>query len=127
LMSEIDTATLGIDDIVVTGPGPVSTLTVSAVTYNAATKTATYTVQAPTGGWNAASHAGSYTVGVATGAVSDLAGNGVAGNPSALGFDVVFNAIPQITSNGGGASGVIDLAERKTIVTTVTATDGDQD
>lgn len=123
----LDVSTLSSADITVTGPGSVGALAVSGVTYDVASKTASYTVAAPAGGWNPVSHAGSYTIGVAGGEVKDLAGNGVAANAAAYSFDVSYNANPAITSNGGGAAATIDLAERKTAITTVTAADSDQD
>ena len=41
--------------------------------------------------------------------------------------DVVENTAPVITSNGGGATAAISIAENTTAVTTVTATDADGD
>ncbi|MEA5097532.1 MAG: choice-of-anchor U domain-containing protein, partial [Burkholderiaceae bacterium] len=50
--------------------------------------------------------------------VADLTGNGIA---------ATLNASPVVTSNGGGATAAIDVAENTVAVTTVTTTDADGD
>lgn len=50
--------------------------------------------------------------------VADLAGNGIT---------ATLNQVPVITSNGGGATAALNVAESSTAVATVTATDADGD
>ena len=119
----IDPASISIADITVTGPNTVGALLVSSVSFNAGV--ATYTVNAPSGGWSEASHVGNYTVALLANEVKDFAGNPVAANSNAHSFAVSFNAVPNITSNGAGATAAIDVVEMQTAVTTVTATDAD--
>jgi len=119
----IDAATIGASDLALTRAGAPAPLKVSAVHWDAATGVASYTVDAPAGGWSAA-YAGSWTIAVAADAVRDLAGNALAGG-IAQPFSIAFNTAPVITSNGGGASAAIDIAEGSTAVTTVTAIDAD--
>lgn len=123
----IDASTVTASNLQVTGPGSVGTLTVSGVTYNAATRTATYTVSAPTGGWNENLHAGDYTIAVQAGGVSDLAGNVVVADASAKTFEVRFNTAPELSSNGGGDAATVDMPENVVEVTTVAASDIDND
>ncbi len=122
--SGIDAATVDASDITITGPGALGTLAVSGASFDAATGVASYTVDAPAGGWSE-SHAGSWTIGVAAAGVRDLAGNAIANGGGSQAFSVSFNAAPAITSNGGGASATIDIAEGRTAVTTVLASDAD--
>lgn len=91
--SGIDASTLDAGDITLTGPGSVGTLSVSSVSYDSNTHTATYTVAAPGAGWSSASHAGTYTVAVNADQVRDLAGNAVAANAAAHTFKVSFNSV----------------------------------
>jgi hypothetical protein len=121
---DLDSSSITTGDITVTGPGAVGALTVSGASYASGTHTATYTVNAPGGGWSAASHAGNYTVALAAGEVKDLAGNAVVANASAHSFAVSFNTAPTVTSNGG-ATASIDQPEMTTTVTTVVASDAD--
>jgi hypothetical protein len=105
----VDPATIGNDDITVTGPG--GTLTVTGVTFNAdnpRSVVATYTVAARGGSWDGPDN-GTYNIAVAAGAVKDFGGNGAAGTGSfqvAVPVDTTppvaasFNAQP-ITSAGG--------------------------
>lgn len=118
----IDAASIDAADLTVSGAA--GTLHVSGAAWDAVTGTATYTVDAPAGGWNPAAHAGSYAIGLATDAVRDLAGNALVPG-AATAFQVSFNAAPHITSNGGGASAAIELPEQRTAVTTVAALDTD--
>ncbi|WP_027859801.1 beta strand repeat-containing protein, partial [Marinobacterium jannaschii] len=125
--SGIDATTIAVGNITVSGPGSVGNLTVSSVSYDAGSKTATYTIAAPSGGWNENQHAGSYTVALNTNQVADLAGNSVAANATAKTFTVSFNTAPEISSGGGGATATVNLAENVALVTTVQATDIDSD
>lgn len=118
----IDAASIDAADLTVSGAA--GALQVSGAAWDAATGTATYTVDAPAGGWNPAAHAGSYAIGLTADAVKDLAGNALLpGAPTA--FQVSFNAAPQITSDGGGAGAAIEIPEHRTAVTTVAALDAD--
>ena len=54
--------------------------------------------------------------------VKDINLNG-SSNPSALTQIDIINSPPSITSNGGGSTALISVAENSTAVTTVTATD----
>ncbi|MDB5297606.1 MAG: conserved repeat domain protein [Phycisphaerales bacterium] len=76
----VGTATLGSDDLTVTGPGG-SPLAVTFVSVDSPTngtpRTATYSVAAPANGWTAAQN-GTYTVAAVGGKVADLVGNAVA-------------------------------------------------
>jgi hypothetical protein len=75
--------------------------------------------------------AGRGTVGVnlkASGtAIVDAAGNEAAGAFTGATHASGVNAAPIISSNGGGGSAQIDLAEKQTAVTTVVASDSDND
>ena len=119
----LDAASIDVGDLSVTGPGATGSLTVTNASFDAAHGVATYTVAAPSGGWSVA-NAGAYAIAFAAGGVLDLAGNGLAGGAGQQ-FEVSFNALPHITSNGGGASAAIEIAERTQAVTTVHATDAD--
>ena len=124
--SGIDPATLGTSNITITRADMLS-LTVTGFSYRADLGEATYTVAAPLGGWDMSMHAGSYTVNIVGGQVRDLAGLALSGQPSAHSFDIIANASPAITSNGGGATAAINHAENVLTVTTVSATDADAD
>jgi hypothetical protein len=119
----LDPASIDVGDLSVTGPGATGSLAVTNVSFDAAHGVATYTVAAPSGGWSGA-NAGTYAIAFAAGGVLDLAGNGLAGGAGQQ-FEVSFNALPHITSNGGGTSAAIEIAERSQAVTTVHATDAD--
>lgn len=119
----LDPVSIDVGDLSVTGPGATGSLAVTNASFDAAHGVATYTVAAPAGGWSVA-NAGTYAIAFATGGVLDLAGNGLAGAAGQQ-FEVSFNALPHITSNGGGASSDIEIAERTQAVTTVHATDAD--
>ncbi|KGF83078.1 hypothetical protein IA69_02285 [Massilia sp. JS1662] len=119
----VDPASIDVGDLSVTGPGATGSLAVTNASFDAAHGVATYTVAAPSGGWTTA-HAGTYAIAFAAGGVLDLAGNGLVGGAGQQ-FEVGFNALPQITSNGGGTSAAIEIAERSQVVTTVHATDAD--
>lgn len=75
----VSVAGIGADDITVTGPGGVVTVTGVSVTPNtdAASLTAVYTLAAPGGTWDFADN-GTYTITLPAGAVTDAAGNPVA-------------------------------------------------
>jgi hypothetical protein len=117
----LDPASIDGGDLAVSGAA--GALHVSGASWNGATGIATYTVDAPGGGWQGM-HAGSYAIVLAAGAVRDLAGNALAAGADAQ-FQVSFNAAPRITSNGGGAGAVIEIAEYRSAVTTVAAVDPD--
>ena len=75
----VDVATVGLDDITVTGPAgalPVVTATPTPNT-NAASVSVVYEVDPPGGAWDAADD-GSYTIALAANAVRDTSANGVA-------------------------------------------------
>jgi len=117
----LDPDSIDTGDLAVSGAA--GALHVAGASWNGATGIATYTVDAPAGGWSNA-HAGSHAIALAAGAVRDLAGNALAA-PAQAQFQVSFNAPPRITSNGGGAGAVIEIAEHRGAVTTVAAVDPD--
>jgi hypothetical protein len=81
--TQVDVATLGAGDVVVTGPGGYSqaaALVSTTVSADRTTVAAVYTVPAPAGAWSAAAN-GAYTVAVAAGQVKDAAGNAAAAAP----------------------------------------------
>lgn len=96
----IDGASIGVGDVIVTGPNS-STLTVTGAVWNAGTNTATYTVEVPGGnGWEAALE-GTYTISLVEGAVTDNNGDGVAGNANAASFTVDLTVPPAPTPDPG--------------------------
>ena len=60
-------------------------------------------------------------------AILDAAGNEAVGSFAGATHASGINAAPVISSNGGGGSAQIDLAEGRAVVTTVVASDGDND
>ena len=60
-------------------------------------------------------------------AIVDAAGNEAAGAFTGATHASGINAAPVISSNGGGGSAQVDLAEGQTVVTTVLASDSDND
>ncbi|AWM40013.1 FG-GAP repeat protein [Gemmata obscuriglobus] len=104
--SEVNTSTFGTDDITVTNGATVTG-------FLAAGNVVTYTITAPAATW-AASTQGTYTIALVAGAVTDLAGNPVAANPSLGTFAVdttvptaaVTTPAPAITAASGGTSTV---------------------
>lgn len=111
----IDASSIDSGNVTVTAPDN-SSLTVTAATWDAASRTATYTVAVPgSNGWNAAT-SGSYSIALVAGSVKDDTGDGVAAVSNLAGFsvDLVAPAAPhwqlasdtgrlnndQITSNG---------------------------
>jgi uncharacterized delta-60 repeat protein len=101
----VDAATIGLSDIVVTGPagGP---LAVTGVTVSPSTSagkiTAVYTVAAPGAGWDSADN-GTYTVSVVAGEVKDTAGNAVAAVASTFNVTVPVPAPVVDTQFSGGS------------------------
>jgi hypothetical protein len=86
-------ASLGDDDLVLSGPGgllPARLVATSALT-DGAPLTVTYAVDGPSGGWQLATN-GAYTLTLRPDAVHDSAGNPVAGSP--LGTVVVAIQLP---------------------------------
>ncbi len=114
----IDAASIGAGNVTVTGPGNTS-LTVTGASWDAATKTATYTFTAPGGSWDSGD-IGTYTIGIVGGSVKDTAGNAVAAASSAKTFQVIYGPIvtdPHISISGAtGTGGVFKIGD------TVTAT-----
>ncbi|PKU25885.1 Ig-like domain-containing protein [Telmatospirillum siberiense] len=108
----IDSGTIDLTNVTVTKPGG-GTLTVTSVTWNAGTNTATYTVSPPSSSWQT-SDVGTYTIAMIAGQVKDLAGNAVAANATEATFVVGFG--PLVTAghsssfSEGGAAAVIDSA-----------------
>lgn len=125
--SGVDATSINVTNIQVSGPGSVGSLTVTNVSYDASTSTATYTIAAPTGGWDDAQHDGEYTIALMADEVTDLAGNAVDANATAKTFTVLFNTAPELSSNGAGSTATVDLPENIAQVTTVTASDIDND
>ncbi|HEX8914316.1 MAG TPA: hypothetical protein VF796_18355, partial [Humisphaera sp.] len=91
----IDPNSIGAADLTLAGPG--GSAAAGAVTYDVKdggrTVVAVYTVVAPGGTWDAADN-GTYTVSVGQGAVTDLAGKGIAGNSAT--FAVQVDAAPAV-------------------------------
>ncbi|MBX7104662.1 MAG: right-handed parallel beta-helix repeat-containing protein [Gemmataceae bacterium] len=109
----IDSNTIGIDDLLLTGPGVTfgSPLFVSAGV-SAATVTAFYTFAAPDSGtagvWDLAD-AGAYTITLATGQVTDTSANPVPGGnlgEGRVGFARTFT----VTNNAASGPGSLDAA-----------------
>ncbi|MEM8510800.1 hypothetical protein RCH14_000091 [Massilia sp. MP_M2] len=115
----IDTATAGSDNVSVTGPGGILTISSHVVNRNVFT----YTVQAPGGDWDVLD-VGSYTIGI-TGTLRDIAGNAVAANGAAHTFTVGVNSAPVL----GGAFATPSIDDDKTAApfagVTVSDIDGD--
>ena len=107
----VDGSSITNGDITVTGPGAVGALIVSGASYNAGTHTATYTINAPVGGWSQASHTGNYTVALGGTEVRDLAGNAVVANTSAHSFAVSFNPVPNASGSGTGDGNGDDILD----------------
>ena len=120
-------AVSGVDSNDISLTGPSGALTVSAASYDANARTATYTIAAPNGGWSG-SHSGSYQLAINSAQLFDNAGNSVAANSNTHNFtiSIATNSAPQITSNGGGATAALSVTEGQTTVTTVMASDAEQ-
>ncbi len=92
----VDTASIDVTDLAVTGPGGV-VVAVTGVSLDVAAsgtpRIATYTLAAPGGTWNEADN-GTYTVALLADAVRDGAGNGVAGNAAVASFSVNTIDVP---------------------------------
>ena len=91
----VDVATIGTNDLSVTGPGSVGALTVTAfsqaVSGDGKSVTTTYTLAAPGGSFDTAD-SGTYALSLNAGAVSDAAGNAATG--AAADFDVRIVGAP---------------------------------
>lgn len=105
----VDVAGIDVGDIVVTGPGGVGPLEVSAVSVNpqadGPSVTATYTVAAPGGAWDEGDN-GTYTVSVAAGAVTDTNGNAGGAATGEFAVSVPTPPPPVDPTFGGGTSTV---------------------
>ncbi len=116
--TDIDPASIAAGNVTVTAPDA-STLAVTLDSWNAATKTATYSFTPPGGSWDEGD-AGTYTIGIVGNSVKDVAGNAVAAAASAKTFQVVYGPTvtdPNIAISGAtGTSGVFKIGD------TVTAT-----
>jgi uncharacterized delta-60 repeat protein len=103
----VDPNSIGADDITVTGPA--GTLTVGTVVLNASdngrTIVATYTINAPAGGWSY-THNGTYAVVVNGSAVSDQSGKGIASSGGT--FAVAVGAPQPVDTSWGGGSGNVN-------------------
>ncbi len=104
----LDPATLGTDDVVVTGPA--GALVVAG--HSVANGTVTYTAAAPGGAWDAP-ELGDYTIAIAGGAVRDRAGNAVPANATAHVFHVGVRPLATI------AVGDSTLAAGETALVTI--------
>ncbi|KUJ86188.1 hypothetical protein AVO45_04310, partial [Ruegeria marisrubri] len=120
----IDTATIDVGDITVTGPGGALSVTgVSLDTANDGTpRTATYTVAAPGGSWDSADD-GAYTVALLAGEVADTSGNTVAANANLTAFnvDTVDTIIPVVQNISAPDIGAADLGNSSTEIAMVFA------
>lgn len=88
--------TIGLDDVVITGPGGYSAAPSSIVqTYmpNSRTLVVTYDLAAPSGGWTSANN-GTYGVSLQSKQISDVAGNYALAGAIAGGFGMTFAAAP---------------------------------
>ena len=116
--TEIDATSIAVGNVTVTGPGSVA-LTVTGVSWDAATNTATYTFTPQGGSWDDGD-SGTYTIGIVANSVKDTAGNAVAAAASAKTFQAVYGPIvtdPHIAISGAtGNGGVFKIGD------TVTAT-----
>lgn len=102
----IDLATIGTDDITITGPGGAVTVDVAEV--NAGTNgaaTVTYAFAPPGGGRFTTAHNGAYAVTVNADAVRDTAAKGIA--PAAGAFEISVPAPPPIDPGFGNGDPVI--------------------
>jgi hypothetical protein len=91
----LNTATLDVNDIIVTGPSGVAT-TGAAVTGSGTSRTVTYTLAAPAGGWKSSQN-GTYNIVLQGGQVFDAAGN-VADSATLGTFKVALETTPPLVS-----------------------------
>jgi hypothetical protein len=87
----MDISTIGIDDLVIGGPGTVTVTNATTQAHANGSVTVVYSLSSP-GGFTAAD-SGLHTISVKAGAVKDLAGNGIAGAQINT-FNVAINATP---------------------------------
>ena len=125
--SGIDATSISASDISVSNASNV--LNVSNAVFDSSTNTAIYTVHAPSTGWNS-TYAGTYNISINANEIKDMAGNTVNATTNAQTFNISLakpNTPPVITSNNGGDTATISVNERQTTVTTIAATDKDND
>ncbi|WP_027359074.1 DUF4347 domain-containing protein [Desulforegula conservatrix] len=66
-----------------------------------------------------------YAIKISGDAIKDIPGNSFAGISDNITYNFKTDFAPVITSNGGGATAAVNVAENTTTVTTVTSTDSD--
>ena len=122
--SGIDPTSISVNDLSISNASNV--LNISNAVFDSNTNTATYTVSAPSAGWNA-TYAGTYNISINANEIKSIAGNAVSAVLNAQSFNMTFakqNTLPVIT---GGDTATINVDELKTAVTTISATDKDND